>query len=181
MPYAYEMITIELSTIDAEIMAENLLAFLDIAYRWSHNLSDQYIIELEALLKIAEEAGYIPAGDVVIYPDHQRISGMTKEERLAAVRARAVAKRQAAETDGASEARPKSEMTPEERVAAARARTAAKRQAAETDGASETRPKSEMTPEERVAAARARTRARQESAENSDSSNENKPEEGVTG
>ncbi len=112
-------------------------------------------------------------------------SGMTKEERLAATRARAAAKRQTAETGEpstaiSSEAKPKNEMTPEERVAAARARTAAKRQAAETDGASEARPKSEMTPEERVAAARARTRARREAAEDSDNSHEDKPEENVT-
>ncbi|MCI0440838.1 MAG: NADH-quinone oxidoreductase subunit I [Chloroflexi bacterium] len=117
-------------------------------------------------------------------------SEMTKEERLAAARARAQAKRQAATpeatapfADGKSATATSSanlpEMTKEERLAAARARVQAKRQAASsesgmasTDGA-EPKQKGEMTEEERVAAARARARAKREAAQ-SDSQNEDK-------
>ena len=151
-------------------------------------------VDLEQLLEMGKEyqaeVAWTPRqpeknSGVPIKKEAGAASGTTKEKRLAAARARAASKRQAAQTDEpstaiSSEAKPRSEMTPEERVAAARARTAAKRQAAETDGASEARPKSEMTPEERVAAARARTRARREAAEDSDNNHEDKPEENVT-
>jgi NADH-quinone oxidoreductase subunit I len=95
---------------------------------------------------------------------------MSKEERLAAARARAATKRGTADAapDSASEAVPKSEMTKEEQVAAARARAAAKRQAAQSNNHSAegddllNKPKSNMTKEERVAAARARARVKRE-------------------
>ncbi len=126
---------------------------------------------------------------------------MTKEERLAAARARAQAKRDGAAADGGA-ASPggavapvvslsnPSDMTKEERVAAARARAQAKRQmaspevdGASTDGVDLDKPKpvlneaegSEMTKEERVAAARARAMAKREAAQ-SDSQNEDKDE-----
>ncbi|MCH7624382.1 MAG: 4Fe-4S dicluster domain-containing protein [Chloroflexi bacterium] len=80
-------------------------------------------------------------------------SEMTKEDRLAAARARAAAKKQAqASDDAVAEAPPdatpmaKSDMTPEDRVAAARARAAAKKQAqasSEVDANAEENPKKE--------------------------------------
>ena len=60
--------------------------------------------------------------------------GMSKEERLAAARARAAAKRQTADSGGATDAAPAAQaMSKEERLAAARARAAAKRQAADSE------------------------------------------------
>ncbi len=109
-------------------------------------------------------------------------SEMTKEERVAAARARAAAKKQAqASAGGATEAPPdatamaKGDMSPEERVAAARARAAAKKQAqASGDDVAEAPPeatakaKSDMTPEERVAAARARAAAKKQAQASSE-------------
>ena len=93
-------------------------------------------------------------------------SEMTKEERLAAARARAAAKKRAQASDDAVAEDPpvaKGDMSPEDRVAAARARAAAKKQAQAADDAVAEAPpdapakaKSDMSPEERVAAARAR-------------------------
>ena len=57
---------------------------------------------------------------------------MSKEERLAAARARAAAKRQGQEAGSAA---PAAEMSKEERLAAARARAAAKRQGQEAQEA----------------------------------------------
>ena len=115
------------------------------------------------------------------------VGGMTKEERLAAARARAQAKRQGATAEiGAAPPDTKTNMTKEERLAAARARAQAKRDSADTSPA-DAKPKpvlsdsligsgldsvatkseaegAEMTKEERVAAARARAKAKRESS-----------------
>ncbi len=84
---------------------------------------------------------------------------MSKEERLAAARARAAAKRQGQESGAAGEAAP---MSKEERLAAARARAAAKRQGQESGPAGEAAP---MSKEERLAAARARAAAKRQGQE----------------
>ena len=86
-------------------------------------------------------------------------AAMSKEERLAAARARAAAKRQAQE-DGA--AAPAAVMSKEERLAAARARAAAKRQGQEDVTAA---PATAMSKEERLAAARARAAAKRQTQE----------------
>ena len=84
-------------------------------------------------------------------------AAMSKEERLAAARARAAAKRQAQESgETAAPA-----MSKEERLAAARARAAAKRQAQESG---ETAAPA-MSKEERLAAARARAAAKRQAQE----------------
>lgn len=95
---------------------------------------------------------------------------MTKEERLAAARARAASKRdgdsaEATMANADAPALPKSDMTKEERLAAARARAAAKREGDSTeattaDADAPAQPKSDMTKEERLAAARARVAAK---------------------
>ena len=84
---------------------------------------------------------------------------MSKEERLAAARARAAAKRQGQESGPAGEAAP---MSKEERLAAARARAAAKCQGQESGPAGEAAP---MSKEERLAAARARAAAKRQAQE----------------
>ncbi len=87
----------------------------------------------------------------------------SKEERLAAARARAAAKRQGQEAGTAVET-PAAPMSKEERLAAARARAAAKRQGQEAAAASET-PAAPMSKEERLAAARARAAAKRQAQE----------------
>ena len=120
---------------------------------------------------------------------------MTKEERLAAARARVAAKKQAqasgdavAQVPSDAAAKAKSDMTPEERVAAARAKAAAKKQAQESDDTVAQAPsdaaakaKSDMTPEERVAAARARAAANKqaEAPGEVDAKTEENPNEGI--
>ncbi len=84
---------------------------------------------------------------------------MSKEDRLAAARARAAAKRQGQEAGAVA---PAAAMTKEERLAAARARAAAKRQGEE---AGSTAPAAEMSKEERLAAARARAAAKRQGEE----------------
>ena len=91
-------------------------------------------------------------------------AAMSKEERLAAARARAAAKRQAQES---GEAAPVA-MSKEERLAAARARAAAKRQVQESGEAAP----AAMSKEERLAAARARAAAKRQAQE----SQETEPE-----
>ena len=117
-------------------------------------------------------------------------SEMTKEERLAAARARAAAKKQTqasgdaiSETSPDATAKAKSDMTPEERLAGARARAAAKRQpqasedaVAETPPDATTKAKSDMTPEERVAAARARAAAKKQTQASEDAISEAPPD-----
>jgi NADH-quinone oxidoreductase subunit I len=83
---------------------------------------------------------------------------MSKEDRLAAARARAAAKRQGQEAGAVA---PAAAMTKEERLAAARARAAAKRQGQEAGSAA---PAAEMSKEERLAAARARAAAKRQEA-----------------
>ena len=84
-------------------------------------------------------------------------AAMSKEERLAAARARAAAKRQGQEAGAA----PAAAMSKEERLAAARARAAAKRQGEEAGAA----PAAAMSKEERLAAARARAAAKRQAQE----------------
>ena len=85
-------------------------------------------------------------------------TAMSKEERLAAARARAAAKRQG-QAAGAP-ATPAAAMSKEERLAAARARAAAKRQAQQADASATPTPA--MSQEERLAAARARAAAKRQ-------------------
>ena len=121
----------------------------------------------------------------------------SKEDRLAAARARAAAKREAAtaetgeaSADAVTSEVPAQAMSKEERLAAARARVQAKREAAPVEGgemsadavASEV-PAQAMSKEERLAAARARVQAKREAASaesggvTSEDSNETRPEE----
>ncbi len=81
---------------------------------------------------------------------------ISKEERLAAARARAQAKQGA--TSEAVESAPAKEISKEERLAAARARAQAKQGAALE--AAESAPAKEISKEERLAAARARAQAK---------------------
>ena len=122
----------------------------------------------------------------------------SKEDRLAAARARAQAKREAATAETseapadavASEA-PAQAMSKEDRLAAARARAQAKQKAATTetseapaDAVASEAPAQAMSKEDRLAAARARVQAKREAAETENSgvaaedSNETNPEEG---
>ena len=122
----------------------------------------------------------------------------SKEDRLAAARARAQAKREAATAETseapadavASEA-PAQAMSKEDRLAAARARAQAKQKAATTETGEATAnavtseaPAQAMSKEDRLAAARARVQAKREAAETENSgvaaedSNETNPEEG---
>ena len=101
---------------------------------------------------------------------------MTKEERLAAARARAQAKQGAAsESAGAA---PAKDMTKEDRLAAARARAQAKRGTGPTAADEATTPTTTpattptMTKEERLEAARARARAKREAAPQADAPQE---------
>ncbi len=105
---------------------------------------------------------------------------MSKEERLAAARARAQAKQRA--TAEAPEGAPAKDITKEERLAAARARAQAKQGAEPTAAGEATTPTTTkpatptMTPtatkEERLEAARARARAKREAAEQADAPQE---------
>ena len=83
-------------------------------------------------------------------------AAMSKEERLAAARARAAAKRQGQDSDTTA---PTAAMSKEERLAAARARAAVKRQGQDSDA---TAPTAAMSKEERLAAARARAAAKRQ-------------------
>jgi NADH-quinone oxidoreductase subunit I len=86
-------------------------------------------------------------------------AAMSKEERLAAARARAVAKRQGEEAGAVA---PAAAMSKEERLAAARARAVAKRQGEEAGAVA---PAAAMSKEERLAAARARAAAKRQGEE----------------
>lgn len=106
---------------------------------------------------------------------------VTKEERLAASRARSAAKRagdseEATTAEAENPAKPKSGMSQEERLSASRARAAAKKSgAAQAEGPTadanptDVEPKSETSSQQRLAAARARARAKREAAGGSDS------------
>ena len=156
-------------------------------------LGDEYQSEVSWTPKQPEKNSGVPkvrpatAEAPAAVADAPAKSDMTKEERLAAARARAAAKREggtaeAAPVGDAAPATSKSDMTKEERLAAARARAAAKMsgdaQAEQSTSAVETQPveavpaepKPEMTPRERVEAARARTRAKREAEGSTDGS-----------
>jgi len=119
-------------------------------------LGDEYQSEVSWTPKQPEKNSGVPkvrpatAEAPAAVADAPAKSDMTKEERLAAARARAAAKRsgdaQAEQSTSAVEtqpveavpAEPKPEMTPRERVEAARARTRAKREAeGSTDGSTD--------------------------------------------
>ena len=147
-------------------------------------LGDEYQSEVSWTPKQPEKNSGVPkvraakAEAPAAVADAPAKADMTKEERLAAARARAAAKREggtaeAAPVADAAPATPKADMTKEERLAAARARAATKRtseaqtevEASSAEAVSaepEPETATEMTPKERVEAARARARAKRE-------------------
>ena len=65
-PYVkkFGLLLIELHTINPDLTAANLGKTAATAYDATHGFSDQYIVEIEVLHKIAAEAGLLPDSKV---------------------------------------------------------------------------------------------------------------------